>query len=246
MAKITESRIPKKHGKRLGIIGGIGAETSSKLCLAINQRIRKATAIQPDILLENVPMPDKEMLKLMQGKKTELAVEILKTAVVNLNKTNVDFIIIPCNTVHIFIDKLRAVSVAPIVSIIEETAKKCKELQLQKIGLLASQTTIDNHLFENVFKKREMNIITPDDKDQEIINKTIVRILDKKTENNDKTQIKEIIKRLQRKGAEAIILGCTDLQLLVDTTNIAQETEVPLIDTCKVLEDVAVKRLMGK
>ena len=226
--------------QRLGIIGGLGPETSSKFCLNINQRFRKITLCQPNIVLENVPVPLHVEQSLIQGKNNEDMLVLLERAIDNLNNNKTDFIVIPCNTVHIFIDTLRKRSTVPIVSIIEESSKRCVDMNLQKVGLLATQKSIESELFNNEFKKVGISILLPTKPNQQEINKSILRIVDGKATKNDKKVLMNSISELVSKNADAILLGCTDLSIVISDS----DCSIPVLDTCKILEDSTVDRMV--
>lgn len=221
--------------KRLGIIGGLGPETSSNFCLNINRKFIKITNIQPNIQLENLPVPKKVEKEIINGKNSKKMLKLLEKGVINLQNT--DFIVIPCNTVHIFIKKLRLKSKKPILSIIEETAKKCNKLNFKKVGLIATEKTVKERLFFKELRKFNIDLVLPSRKEQNKINKIIIRIIDNKTTKKDKEFLLRVISRLK---VESIILGCTDLHLFISE----KDCNLPLLDSCKTLEDSVVERLI--
>lgn len=231
--------VTSKRTPMFGIIGGIGSETSCNLCLSINNKIRKATQTQPDITLINLPVPLELEKKTIIGKDIPEMLVLLEIAVKRFNKLNPDFIIIPCNSVHRFLDKLRSISRNPILSITEECAKRCNSLNFRKVGILASETTIKERLHEKELFKFDIKLISPKKTEQGIINKIILNILNNKIKVEDKKMVLKIIQNLKRRGAEAVILGCTDIQILISTNNF----EIPVIDSLAVLEEQVVIKI---
>lgn len=228
--------------KQLGIIGGLGPETSCKFCLNVNNKFRRINNCQPDIFLENLPISAKAEKNIICGNLGQEHLILMEKSVERLNKLNVDFIAIPCNTVHVFINKLRNISKKPILSIIEECAKECEKRGLKTVGLLGSTKTIKEKLHLNELKKFGITTTSPLDKDQKKINKIIIKIIHNKTDNKDKSFLLRIINELKIKGAEAVILACTDLPLLISQ----KESKVHLINTLEVLENSVVKLLSNK
>ncbi len=226
--------------KRLGIVGGLGPETSSRFCLEINRRFRELTGQQPDFVLENVPVPTKLESEIIGGGDSWKMLGLLGKAVLNLNNNGADVIVIPCNSVHVFINHLRKVSGKPIISIIEECAKKCQEAGVRKVGLLATQKTIDGKLFSNELATRKIEVITPRAKAQKRVNKIILRIINSAAESGDKGKLLEIIDGLAKKGAEGVILGCTDLSLLLSET----DCNIAVFDTCKILQEASIREMV--
>ena len=222
--------------KTIGIIGG--TETSCTFCIDIDRRIKTACGEQPRLIMENVPMPQEIERRLITGEDCPQVFELLCTAVKSLARLEVDEIVIPCNSVHVFIEKLRGLTHIPIMSIIEETTKKCNKFR--RIGLLATSTTLRGKLHEQELHENGIQVIVPEK--QEIVNGAIEKILNNRATEKDKEELLLIIKRLQEMGAEAVILGCTDLGLLIRQ----EDVELPLIDTVEVLKDAVVKSLMER
>lgn len=228
------------QGKTVGIVGGLGPETSCKFCLNVNNKFRKITNNQPSLLLENVPVPAHVEKEIFSGKANKEMLELLTISVNRLNSAGADFIAIPCNSVHVFMDHLRAVSNVPVISIIEETAKVCKQKGFNRVGLLGTTITVKAGLHQRELSGMGIETVFPTTKNQKMLDKIILRIISGTTRNYDNACIRRISKRLGREGAEAIILGCTDLQLLVNGT----DSEIPLIDTLSILEDSTLRILM--
>lgn len=231
----------KKH-KRLGIIGGLDPETGFKFCLNINNRFKEITNIQPDIVLENLPISEKAEQEIINGDVGEEHLLLLKKAVERMNHyhNQIDLITIPCNTVHVFIDELRNRSRIPILSIIEECALVCKEHKLMKIGLLASTKTINERLHEKELEKQCIIVIKPKIDEQNKLSKIILKIIKNETNEEDKEFVKNVINNMKQQGAEAIALGCTTFSLLIGK----RDSPIPIIDSLEVLENSALKFLL--
>ena len=226
-----------KAQKRLGIVGGLGTETSCDFCLVVNNIIRQKKRCQPDIVMENVAVPldiEKSMINGTVEKRME---KLLLRAVSRLNNSGADFIVIPCNTVHVFIDSLRKNSRKPILSIIEETANECVKREAKKVGLLASTTTVKQKLHETELGKRGIDILLP--RNQKKVSEVILNILASKAGEKEIQTLLAIIGGLKQDGADVVILGCTDLQSIMN----GKESALPLIDTTAVLINSAVKEL---
>lgn len=224
----------------LGVIGGLGPETGCRFCLQVNDRVKQLTRRQPHIVLDNLPISQVAEKCLINGRFSSEHLELLKESVKRLNNIQADVIVITCNTVHVFIDELRDESEKPILSIIEETAKKCNEMSITKVGLLASTKTVLSGLYLNELKKFKIELTTPNKEDQEFISKCILRIINHQVRGSDSKEIIRIIETMKKEGAEGMILGCTDLPLLVPTTDV----NVPIINTIKVLEDSLVNYMI--
>jgi len=226
--------------KRLGIVGGLGPETSSKFCLEVNREFRELTGSQPNLVLENLPVPISLEQDVVNGSDSREMLKLLREAVINLNKNHVDLITIPCNSVHTFIEDLRAVSEKPILSIIEECAKKCHKAGIKKVGLLATQKTINERLFFKEFTNLGIKIITPASDNQKRINEIILKIIKGTAKKREKEELLRIITDFERAGAEGVILGCTDLSLLLSE----KDCKLTVFDTCKILKEASIIKMV--
>jgi aspartate racemase len=231
-----------KHGAKMraGIVGGLGPETSCEFCLNINHRLRRLSRCQPDLVIENIAVPLEVEESMIKGRTSSELLALLQKAVVRLNRSEADFIAIPCNTVHVFIDQLRQVSKKPILSIIEECANECKKRGVSNVGILATTKTVKSRLYTDILESAGIRVITPSGCEQKEISRIILRIIDGKAEEKDKGFMLRIISDFSAKGAEAVILGCTDLQIMI------KESCLPIIDSCAVLEDCVVRMLSSK
>ncbi len=228
--------------QRLGIIGGLGPETSCSFCLNVNNGVKRTQDAQPQIIMENVPVSDKALNTIAKGNFSAEVLGLLVDSVKRLNQCKVDLIVIPCNTVHIFINELRRISDAPILSIIEETARECKKNSFQKVGVLGSTTTIKEGLYATELQKHFIEVVVPNKEEQDFVSECIIKIISQDVAKEDKQKMLEIIQRLVENGAEAVILGCTDLFLLVS----AEDVSILLVNSTNVLEKATVEFMAAR
>lgn len=230
---------PDNKFLRVGIIGGLGSETSCNFCLKVNTKFRMKMGCQPDIILENLPVSEEAERKLIQGEASPEHFRLLLQAVRKLNAAEVDFLVIPCNTVHIFHSELQRRSLRPIINIIEVCAQKCKQQKFTKVGLLATTKTIQARLHQQELEKVGIEVLLPSTEEQRKLTLVILSIINRQCSLKQAKMVEKIIASLHKKGAEAIILGCTDLPL------VAKKKNIPFIDTCALLEERTVELLMG-
>ncbi|MBS3131681.1 amino acid racemase [Candidatus Woesearchaeota archaeon] len=225
---------------RAGIIGGMGPQTSSQFCLNINMKFRQLANRQPDMVIENVPISLEDETELINGGNPKNFRALLTGAVRKLNHAHSDFIAVPCNTAHFFLEDLRKISSAPIISIIDECALECSSRNIKIAGLLATPKTIKERLFEAPMKEAGVDIILPSEADQKMITNIIFGLISNRARKKDSTGILKIIRRLRDNGAEAVVIGCTDISLLISDKNSA----IPVIETVRILEDSVIKMLL--
>ena len=225
--------------KTLGIIGGFGPETTAKFYMSIVNKNRKINKSHPNVLIHNVPVPfDLENDAVRHAKNLEKFLPLLLDSV-KILQDKADLIALPCNTLHIFMDDISAASKKPIVSIIDETVEEVKKRKLKRVGILATSTTINEGVFESMFLKNSVSVVKPSDQSQLRLSEIICNILQGKKSSGMRSILIAIINCMKAEGAEAIILACTDLQLLIKQT----DTDLMLIDTMDVLANSVVNEI---
>jgi aspartate racemase len=224
--------------KTLGILGGVGPQTTSKVYLdIINQIKKKGEQKYPPILIYNLPFPfiieDEAIVK---GINSEKMIPYLIEGAKILEKAGADFGILPCNTLHKYINEIRNAVKIPFLSILEETATFLKNRKVTKVGILATQTTVDSKIYDKHLTSKGTELLYPTKSDQEIINNIILEILQIGEKNSQKRKLENVCKRLAKNGAEIILLACTDLQLIASDTKIP----LPIIDSTEILINSSV------
>ncbi|MFH1589600.1 MAG: amino acid racemase [archaeon] len=209
----------KNKYKTIGILGGMGPEATAELYSRIIKIFQKKYGAVydndfPEIIILNLPLPD--IVKKVNNNVEKTLIYGAK----KLESSGVDFIAIPCNTVTPYIKILKENVSVPIINIVEETAKEVKNSNLKKIGLLATETTINDKIYSAYLPK----LITLDEKNQKITTKLIMNILS--GDKSGKKMILKLIKKLKEKGAEKVILGCTELPLIYNGEDIFDTIDI--------------------
>lgn len=225
--------------KIIGILGGMGPEATIDLFY----KIIKFTPAEKDqehlrIIIDNNPkIPDRTAAILGKG---EDPLPALQETAQNLEKAGADFIVIPCNTAHYFLSSIQESVNIPVLNMIEETAKETKKRipQIKKVGLLASIGVYKSEIYHQRFKKFNIEVISPEEKDKEEIMKVIYTIKAGDLSKEVKKNILKITQKLIDKGAEAIIAGCTEIPLILKEGDVS----VPLIDSTQILAKAAVQK----
>lgn len=227
--------------KTVGIIGGLGPETTSEFYLELIFSCRKINKINySPILINSIPLPfDIEKNAIAEGVGEEKCLPYLIKAAKSLEKAGADFLVLPCNSLHVFIRDIRSAVNIPILSILEETAKFLKKQKIDKVGIIATPITIRNKLYEQSLHRKNIKQIIPDNFQQAKIGKLIHNLVSNRYDNKDREVLIKIIKDFSKKDkVKNVILACTDLQLLMP-----QNSGVNIYDTMKILVDATVKNL---
>ena len=226
--------------KTIGVLGGMGPESTAIFYRQIILECQKQYGAQydedyPEMLIYNLPIPDVvEGLK-DQSKTLAMLVEGSR----KLESIGVDFLVMPCGSAHYFYGDVKKQLSIPFLSIVKETAKKVKSRGHTKVGLLATKTTIDHGVYNAELNGQGIEVIAP--REQDKLTEIILNILAGKKLGSDKQELLRIISTLKSNGAQAIILGCTDLPALLDD----KDVDLELFDATKILAEATVKYAMA-
>lgn len=224
--------------KTIGLIGGMSWESSQEYYRIINHEIRTRLGgtHSAKSLMWSMDFGEIEQLQ-HQGKWEELT-RLMIEAAQNLEKGGADFILICTNTMHKMAADVESATSIPLVHIADPTAEKIKAAGLSKVGLLGTAFTMEQDFYKGrLVAKHGLEVLTPDDADRKTVHDIIYQelvvgeILDASRE-----KYRAVISRLVERGAEAIILGCTEIMLLIGQ----QDSPVPVFDTTQLHAEAAV------
>ena len=214
--------------KTIGLIGGMSWESTVTYYKIINEVIKEKLGGLHSAKCVLYSLDFQEIEECQANGNWEKSGEILGEAAYNLEKAGADFIVICTNTMHKVVDQIKEKISIPILHIAEMTAEKILEKGLENIALLGTKYTMEQDFYKSKLIEKGINVIIPDKNDVEIINKVIYDELCLGTINSDsKKKFLEIVDKLRSKEAEGIILGCTEIGLLIKNA----DTDVPLFDT---------------
>jgi aspartate racemase len=227
--------------KTVGIIGGLGPETTAEFYLAINFGCYKKNRInRPPVLIWNVPLRyqvEKDLLTKATGEGRYIP--YLTDAAKRLEDGGADFIVMPCNSLHMFIDEIRRSVKIPVLSILEETSLFLKKKGIKKVGVLATSSLLKKKLYEGYLQQNGIEQILPDDLDQEKLGRMISNLVMNRYDNRDRQRLLEIINKFADKDVKEVILACTDLQLLLP-----HHDKLHIYDTMKIFADATVDHIL--
>jgi aspartate racemase len=227
--------------KTVGIVGGLGPETTSEFyleiifgCYAKNKENR------PPVLIWNVPLKYKiEEDLLLKAIGEERYVPYLIDAAKRLERAGAEFLVMPCNSLHVFIEEIRRSVSISVLSIVEETAKFLKKKKISKVGILATSSSLKEKLYEKVLRKYGIEQVVPDGFSQAKIGKLIKNLVLNRHANRDREDLLKIIEKFEEKNIINVILACTDLQLLIP-----QHSRIKIYDTMKIFADATVDEIL--
>lgn len=224
--------------KTIGLIGGMSWESTSLYYQIINEYIqhKKGGLYSAKCILYSVNF--EEISSMQKTGQWQKCGEILGNIGKNLETAGADFIIICTNTMHKVVPDMQKYINIPIIHIAEATYNRIKEAGIKNIGLLGTKYTMKEDFYKNILIDKGLNVIIPEDDDVEFINNVIFNELckgDIKAES--KRKFLEIVDRLKLRGAEGIILGCTEIVMLISQKDI----DIKVFDTTQIHAETAAE-----
>lgn len=227
--------------KRVGIIGGLGPETTSEFYLDIVFSCqKKERTARPSIIIASVPLPYRiEEDAITNNTGIERCLPFLLQEAKRLERAEAEFIVMPCNSLHMFITEIRNAVSVPVLSIVEETVKFLKQEHMRKVGIISTSATIKNKLYENAFAENQIEYVAPNALQQAKMGKFILNLVTGQQKNKDREELISIINDFENKGLDCVILACTDLQLLIP-----KHPTLKVFDTMKIFADSTVDNIL--
>ncbi|HBE76261.1 MAG TPA: aspartate racemase [Firmicutes bacterium] len=214
--------------KTIGLIGGMSWESTALYYQFINEAIkeRRGGFHSAKSILYSVDFEEIESCQ--RNGDWNQAGEILNNAAHGLEKAGADFIIICTNTMHKVFDDIRKDLQIPVLHIADATAEEIQSRKIKKVGLLGTQYTMEQDFYKARLHQNGIEVLVPPVNDRKKINEVIYQELCLgKVRSVSKQEYQRIIHELQFQGAEGIVLGCTEIGLLIKQT----DAKVPLFDT---------------
>jgi len=225
--------------KTIGLIGGMSWESSIEYYRIMNEmtKAKLGGLHSGKSIMVSVDFAEIEILQ-HQGRWAEAA-EILMEAAKDLENGGADFIVLCTNTMHKVADELEASVKIPLLHIADATAQRVKDSGIQKIGLLGTRFTMEEEFYKGrLSRKYGLNVSIPNAAEREIVHRVIYEeLVLGKIVPRSKEQYLGIMERMVDQGAEGIILGCTEIGLLIHQ----EDSEVPLFDTTRIHAEAAVE-----
>ncbi|OLQ84373.1 aspartate racemase [Vibrio ponticus] len=225
--------------KTIGLIGGMSWESTASYYKALNQGIKNKLGglHSAKICLYSVDFHEIEQLQ-HQGKWDETA-EILTQAAQSVEAGGADFVLICTNTMHKVVPQIEPHITKPILHIADATAEQLVMDGISKVGLLGTRFTMEQDFYkQRLVDKFGIEVVIPSDEQRTVVHDVIYQELCKgEIKPDSRERYLEIIDDLVKQGAQAVILGCTEIALLVEQ----QHTDTKLYDTTQIHAEAAVK-----
>ena len=225
--------------KTIGLIGGMSWESSIEYYRIINEAVKEKLGglHSAKSIMVSVDFAEVEILQ-REGKWSEAALMMVDAAK-SLEKGGADFIVICTNTMHKSADEIQANVKIPLLHIADATAQLVKDSGIRTIGLLGTRFTMEEEFYTGRLSQNYgLKVIIPNAGEREIVHRVIYdELVIGEIKQHSKEQYIGIIENMVNQGAEGIILGCTEIGLLIHQ----QDCRVPLFDTTMIHAEAAVE-----
>ena len=224
--------------KTIGLIGGMSWESTSLYYKIINEYIKNKLGglYSAKCILYSVNF--EEISRLQKSGDWEKCGEILGDIAKKLETAGADYIVICTNTMHKVVPEMKKYINIPVIHIAEAAYGRIAPKGIKNIGLLGTKYTMQQDFYKSILIDKGLNVIIPDEEDIEFINNVIFNELCC-GEINPKSKQKfiEIVEKLKKKGAEGVILGCTEIVMLISQKDI----DIPVFDTTAIHAETAAQ-----
>ncbi len=214
--------------KTIGLIGGMSWESTIPYYRIINEEVKEKLGglHSAKIILYSVEFDEIE--KCQSSGEWEKSGEILGNAAKEIENAGADFILICTNTMHKVAPQIASMINIPIIHIADATADELEKRNIKTVGLLGTKYTMTQDFYKQRLIDRGINVVIPDEEDIDTVNSVIFdELCVGKIENSSREKYKKIIAGLAEKGAEGVILGCTEIGLLISQSDV----DIPVFDT---------------
>lgn len=229
--------------KTIGLIGGMSWESTITYYQIVNDVIREQLGGLHSAKIFMYSVDFQEIEECQAKGEWDKSADILGTAAENLEKAGADFIVICTNTMHKVASKIQEKINIPVLHIAEATAEELNNNKITKVALLGTKYTMTQDFYKEKLISAGIDVLIPDDKDIERVNHIIydelcLGIISEKS----KKEYLRIIEQLADKGAQGVILGCTEIGLLIKQ----KDTTLPVFDTTQIHGRKAAMYAIGK
>ena len=229
--------------KKIGMIGGISWESTQLYYELLNKKVKELLGgfHSADCVIESFDFAQIAELQ-KQDDWNALDALMIKRAK-SLEASGAELILICANTMHLSVNAINRNTNVPIVHIAQVTAEKIKALGLNKVALLGTKFTMERNFFRKILEEDNIAVLIPNQIDRDLVHDIIYKelVLGVLTEASKKTYLR-IIEDLKIRGAQGVVLGCTEIPLLIHP----EDVDLPLFNTTKIHAEKAVHLALEK
>ena len=223
--------------KRIGILGGMSPESTVEYYQYITRAYteRFGDYGYPEIIIYSVSF--QPYVDWPEQDRWDLVAQGLSEAAQKLKAAGADFIVIATNTMHLVFDQVQASVTVPMLSLLDAVGDAILARGIKTVGLLGTKFTMEKAFYQDALTRKDITVLVPDEKDREYVNTVIYdELVAGQIRDESRGGYIAIINKLAERGAEGVILGCTEIPLLVNEEDVG----MPLFDTTVIHAEAAL------
>jgi aspartate racemase len=229
--------------KRIGIIGGLGPESTIdyyKLIIGAFKG-KQASFNYPEIIIYSVNLS--EFMELLEARKWGQLAEWLLDKVRLLAEAGAEFAAIGSNTPHIVFDEVSSKSPVPMLSIVEATCARAQAMGLKRLGLLGTAFTMSSDFYQKAFRAKGLSLLVPEERDRKLINDRLFSEIELGIIKDSTRQelLSVVVRMIERQAIDSVVLGCTELPLILDRN----EYGIPFLNTTAIHAEGIARYCLG-
>jgi len=225
--------------KTIGLIGGMSWESSAVYYSMINKKVKEKLGGFHSAKSIMVTVDFAEIQELQHEEKWPELDKLMVQSAKQLEAAGADFVVLCTNTMHLCSQAIVKNISIPFLHIAEATGSKIVDAGFGKVALLGTRFTMEKDFYKTYISDRfGIEIITPDETERELIHNTIYNeLVQGLIKDESRKKFQEIISQLENRGAEGVILGCTEIPLLISESDV----KIPVFDTTAIHAEKAVE-----
>lgn len=228
--------------KTIGLLGGMSWESTANYYRLINEATRNALGGLHSAPIAMISVDFEEIENLQRAGDWDAMAEILAKRAAQVENAGAEFLLICTNTMHRVADEIAAVIDIPLLHIADATASVIEGRGARKVGLLGTKFTMEQDFYRGRLERHGLEVVIPEACDRDIVHQVIYEELCiGKIVDASRQEYLRIIDDLERRGAELVIAGCTEIGLLVRQA----DTQAPLLDTTEIHAQHAVAEALA-
>jgi aspartate racemase len=228
--------------KRIGILGGMSPESTIAYYQYITRRYteRFGDYGYPEIIIYSVSF--QPYVDWPNAERWDLVAQGLGEAAQKLEAAGADFVIIATNTMHLVFDEVQARANLPMLSLLDAVAEAIHAQEMRTVGLLGTRFAMEKGFYQDALARRGITVLVPDADDRRYVNEVIYNeLVAGQISDESRSEFIAIIRKLAGRGAKGVILGCTEIPLLVGD----EDAGLPLFDTTAIHAEAALNYALG-
>lgn len=223
--------------KTIGLLGGMSWESTAEYYRIVNETVRERLGgyHSARVLLDSVDFAEIETLQ--ASGDWDRAADVLAAHALALQGAGAELVVLCTNTMHVVAERIEADLAVPFLHIGDATAQAVRRTDVRTVGLLGTAFTMTKTFLSERLTSHDLSVLVPEARDVETVHRIIYdELVHGVVRDASRDEYRAVIRRLVSRGAEGVILGCTEIELLVG----AQDSPVPVFPTTRIHAEAAV------